>query len=537
MPALSFEQPERLLLLAVLLPVLLWLARPQRPRRRAATAHLAAWEAALRRLGRRPIRFRALRFWLLAVAVIAVCGASAEPRIGAVDGPLRLRVLLDASASMAAREPDGTSAWERAVGRLRAVAAELPDGVTIELALLADGATVLRGAPADVLAALPPAPRAAPLTVDPVELAVAQAGPDTVTWVLTDGRPGPSAAFRAPFLDVLGSTLANRGIVRVAIDDHWPLPEIDLRIGVAGIDPADVRRALRIDGGDAIGPAPEPASGEPAAAGAPLEVSWRLLRAAGGELRVACAGADPLASDDAVVLRVPPPPAPDVAVLGEPGDAVLQRAAAALAALGGGRVVAADDAAARPQLLVSDGGRLAAPVPRQLAFGTRFGPAPEPGAGPAVERMEPRVADWSRDHWLTAGVDFSELLVRRAIVPVPMPAGAEPLVWADDGPLLWAVDAADGRRAVVGAFRLRDSNLPLLPAFPQLLRRAYVWLCGPGGAAQLVAAGPLDAAESDLTVAAAPPARPLPPFRDPGRRLAVPLLAVALLALAARAWA
>ena len=108
--AVILEHPERLWALLIL-PVLYWLARPPRPRRVVATAHLAVWDAALRRLGRRDARFRRLRFWLLAVAAIAVVFATAAPRLADRAGPRRYVVVLDRSPGTgpAERAPaDGT---------------------------------------------------------------------------------------------------------------------------------------------------------------------------------------------------------------------------------------------------------------------------------------------------------------------------------------------------------------------------------------------------------------------------------------------
>jgi hypothetical protein len=106
------------------------------------------------------------------------------------------------------------------------------------------------------------------------------------------------------------------------------------------------------------------------------------------------------------------------------------------------------------------------------------------------------------------------------------------LVQGDAGPLI-AV-RADGR-GVHAAFRLGDSNLGLLPAFPQFLRRCFAAAHGDAGRPSLDPSNLLRPAESDLgptTVAVAP--RPLGPFGAPPIELAVPLLLLALLLMAAR---
>ena len=117
-----------------------------------------------------------------------------------------------------------------------------------------------------------------------------------------------------------------------------------------------------------------------------------------------------------------------------------------------------------------------------------------------------------------------------------------PLLGGDPGILGVVVDRPESA-SVHLAFRLGDSNLFKLAAFPQLLRRAFARSFGAEARPQLVGEPLLDAAESDLAGAlasgdlrAAAPDRDLPVFATPATRLALPLLVLALVLLAVRAY-
>jgi hypothetical protein len=134
------------------------------------------------------------------------------------------------------------------------------------------------------------------------------------------------------------------------------------------------------------------------------------------------------------------------------------------------------------------------------------------------------------------GLDLSDLVVQQASQGI-LPVGEE---------LLWA-DAAEGRAplaVLVGteqcaslhfAFSLQDSNLPLLPAFPQLLRRAFVRAHGPAAVVAAATTAPVPE-ELDLLTVARGPDRVLPPFAGEDRDLAGWFVLGGLLCLALRAF-
>jgi hypothetical protein len=222
-------------------------------------------------------------------------------------------------------------------------------------------------------------------------------------------------------------------------------------------------------------------------------------------------------------------------VLADPESGPFARVAAqALAIEVGGEVVDAGSGTEVGMLLV-DGG-VAPVVPgrvRALCFGSRTD-----AASSLTTWLEPRVADWDRVGPLTAGLDFAELRVQAAF-PETLPAG-EPFLWADDGaggrrPL--AVVAEGERTASVHfAFRLQDSNLPLLPAFPQLLRRGFVRTYGAGARLGVLTPQPA-AGEQDLRPGGPVVAdRLLPAFPPADRPLGAAFVLLGLCALALRAF-
>ena len=524
----TLGRPEWLWSLVVLLPLLWWLARPPRPRRQMLTAHREQWLRALGALRRRPPRLRPLRLWLLAVAVVAIAFAAAAPKVAAGPGPDRLLVLLDASASMAARSGDAT-AQSGALRVIREQLVEVPAHVDVEVVELgAGGLRRLRGPVARKLA--DPMPPQGALPASLAELAqVGGAQQQTVVWTVTDGQHGAALPLDGA-ITCTGSAAVNAAVLAVACEDLWPLPELDLTVDMQWFADEPALGVLRIEG--AVEPV-EPMRVELAAdQRVRAELSVRRLRA-GGLLRVRLeVEGDALAADDLWQAGLPPLPAPRIAVLADDrGGPYVRAAAAALAEEVGGDVVAAASGEGAGFLLIEGGQAQLAPGSSPLlAFGVAR-PDAEPELWP-----EPVVVDWDREDPLMAGLDWSELQVSHAL--------AEAL--PDGKPLLMGRGLAGGRRPLAVlvegpqasslhfAFRIQDSNLGLLPVFPQLLRRALLRGYGEGRRIE-ERSPPVLAAEADLRGLAAA-RRPLPDFGTAARELGswCALLALALLAL--RAW-
>jgi len=88
-----------------------------------------------------------------------------------------------------------------------------------------------------------------------------------------------------------------------------------------------------------------------------------------------------------------------------------------------------------------------------------------------LDRLPQAVAS---DHPLLQYVEWADVHVARAAVLGEM-AGVEPLVRAGGTDLVKAGTIA-GRRVVIAAFDLHDSDLPLRPAFPIFMQNALNWL-------------------------------------------------------------
>ncbi len=521
-------EPWRLLALLAL-PLLWWLSLPSRPQTAVLTPHLQQWQLALAALRRRPPRWSRWRLLLLALAAAAAALAFAGPSLPGTPGAERLVVVLDGSASMAARGADGRTAWERATAAVRDRLAEVPPHV--DVALLRAGGPLRRRHGASARALHDLGEPAGGLDADLVALA-AEAGsqPGVAVWTLTDGQ-GQRALPEVGARTILRAAGPNAAVLAVRLVDRWPLPALDLEIDVAAWTEGAATAALRVAGA-------VKASAERAVELAPAMVRTEAVAvertAAGGELvvRLELAG-DVLAADDVWRAELPPLPAPRIAVLAdaEAGPFVAVAAEALAAEVGGSVVAGAGDQPVG--VLLVDGGavELAPGAARAVTFGARLRGGAEPAAW-----SSPVVADWDRAGALTRGLDLSELRLLRAWRAV-LPPG-EPFLWADDAGVrtpLAVVASGDGVASVHFAFRLQDGNLPLLAAFPQLLRRAFVRSYG-DGAAPRVRTEPPTAGERDLRAAAMGDDAPLPALATPPRDLAPWCVLLALAALALRAF-
>lgn len=517
---IEFAQAQRLWLLGLAVLIVL-LALPPRPQREVLTAHLPQWLRALQRQKRAPLRYPWLAMLLLLAAFLAAVVAASRPRWPARPGPTKLRVVVDASASLLAEPPTsapGPHAWDALTRAMAAGLARLPAHVRAqtEIVRCAGAVTFLR---AD--AALgEPAPRA--LGMDLARVAAGAAASDTATWTLTDGRAGvPSLGA----LTVVGEPADNAGVVALRVDDRWPLPDVEVEVDVLC---AGAARELGVSVRSADAVLAEPAAPQRCAlaAGGRHTLRWSLRRGAGGEVILALDdNDDALELDDAVAFTLPPPPAPRIAVQSDSDAPVLRIAAQSLAGETGGEVVPATTPDARVSFVLVEGGAQRAADWADLpgiTFGTvllgdRAEPAPPALVGQAIE--------WNREHALTAGLDFSELRIARLSAAV---TGEQLLAHAQTSV------AARGQRAVHFAFRLADSNLWQLPAFPQLLRRCYAAAHAETAQVRYAANNLLDAEESELRHVSPVADRPLPAFGAPAVDLTRFFALAALVFLAAR---
>jgi len=524
----TLTHPERLWVL-LLLPLLWWLLQPLRPRVVLLTAHLRQWLLAQARLRRRPIRRHWPRLLLLLLAFCAGVLAMAGPTSAGRTGAHRLMVLLDGSASMAAAAPDG-SPFHKAVARLRRELARLPAAVEVQLLQGGRAPRQWRGRDTIIAAQLPAPAGTLPWSLP--ALAQALADPDTAVWTLTDGQhlADPPAGMVSTF----GAPAADAAIVAVRLHDQWPLAQLQLEVDVVRTAPdgGATTGELTVEGAVAAVP-PVPVN---LPSGVLQTLPLVLTRAAaGGELRLRLSSSDDaLPADDTFGCRLPPLPAPRIAVLAEAESGpAIHAAAAALAEELAGTVVEARAGEAAGLLLVEGGVAAVAPgKARALYFGTR-----DQNSAPPLAAANVAVIDWDRTDPLLAGLDLSELSVRTALRDA-LPPG-KVLLWGQlpggaRQPLLVTV-TGEQATSLHFAFRLQDSNLWLLPALPQLLHRALLAAHGqapirpdPGNL--------LDAGESDLRACATTEQGALPPFAAAGSSLAPWFLLAAMVALVLRGY-
>jgi Ca-activated chloride channel homolog len=91
----------------------------------------------------------------------------------------------------------------------------------------------------------------------------------------------------------------------------------------------------------------------------------------------------------------------------------------------------------------------------------------------------PRVASWDREDPILSFVDIRDLNVNTAS-KVDLPRWAKPLVSTADGIPLMAAGQDGDRRVAILPFDLKQSNLPLMSAFPILMANLVNYLSPPG---------------------------------------------------------
>lgn len=521
----TLTSPERLWWLLAVLLVLWLLAQPPRPRTALATAHPAQWRLAQERIRRRPQRFRALRWALLCLACAMLGLAAAEPVDSAHRALRRVTFLVDGSASMGARDDAGRTAFDRAIERARQLAQTVPAHVEVE-AVMVRGGTVERRRGDSARSITDPGLPVGSLPAPLGELAAAASQEDAIVWTIGDGQGGAGEAPSTGAWTRIASGARNVALLDPAVDRDAPRNRLRVRAVVRSFADEALRVRTLVDGA-----ASDTARELELAPRASAPVEWDLeRRPEGGTVRVSIATpGDALAEDDWFELVVPPQPRARIAVQAEEATAPFATAAGkALADSVGGSIVDAAPGVAVGFLLVEGGlGELPADPGPMVSFGrSRPGAAPWPS---------PLVVDWDRKEPIFEGLDLSELEIAHALTGA-LPAGKTLLTGQlPDGslaPLAVAVDGARGR-AVHFAFRLQDSSLGLLAAFPQMLLRCYE-ASQPGRGVVEVRNGEVPGAESALGPAAPSDERRLDLQAEPPRNLAAWLVLLALALLAVR---
>ncbi len=461
--SILFEDPL-LLLLVPALPLSLGVARALERSPPRFVRHFELWRRAGAEAGRREkgaLLLRRVGAAAAGLAFLASILAAAGLRIVRPGGG-RYALVLDVSASTRARGEEGGSRLER----LKAEAARWVERrpAADRLAVVASGIEPvwIAAESLDRTATLGALSRAEPEdAAGRPSLSLAEASRQGFVPVLfTDGGADAREAEGWAARFVLDGPCPNAGFTGFELADDGLRPEVLARFAVRDSGgSARTKRAEAVREGGAVG-----STEVRLAPGATAEGEVRLPRRRGGILRLRLEPGDGFPLDDEVGADVAEAPAGPVALTPEAArHPALFALGTLLAEEAGLPLVERGESPGQPPCLSIAGDEVldsARGPGAWLLFGTRLGgvltgagPAPEPATAPS----------------LLAGLPLDTLLVAGTF---PAPAGARTLAASAKGPLLYEM-ALDGTRILGSTFSLEDSNLPLLPAFPVLARRAF----------------------------------------------------------------
>jgi hypothetical protein len=479
-----------LLALALVAAAIIGLHRlKSRPVRRSVPSAWL-WQAATKRLHRRPSAWR----WWLALALCLALGtlltiALTRPDMqGLGEGSRRIVVVVDDGPTMAARTRDGRTRWLHALEVARSLIAAAPGPVmlTDSMGRIASNGFVARADALALLDGLTLASAAGPL---PPALAVA---PGTQVHFIGDGVGRyelPDEAIVHSVFEPADNVAVIRLVARALPSDPTRM-EAFVQVLNASPGHKDVRLTLR--GGEryTVVQALHMAPGELA------DATFDVSAFEGGVLAAAAIShGDAFPSDDIAYAVVQPHRVKRVELVTH-GNAAL---ADALAALPGVRVQRVDPSRyrqdAEADAYVFDG--FAPPQPPQ-AGALLFDPPPVSWLPAAAQaRGHVAVDDWDRGSPLAAGVAWDAVSIRRASTWPGLSQDMRAVVRTGGAALV-----ASGRSGVpwtaVG-FRTGDSDLTLQPGFAAFLGNALAELMAPV-AVRLEPLGPVRVAIADAQV-------------------------------------
>ncbi|MDQ7843516.1 MAG: VWA domain-containing protein [Armatimonadota bacterium] len=470
---MTFDAPQALWgLLALPFLVLLYMLRPRRQEVPVST--LILWQRARRDLAaRRPARRieRSLLLLLQLVAVTLVVAALARPRLALPGaGEIPIVIIVDTSASMQATD-ESPSRFAVAVERARRAAAAARGQVMLIAAGARPSIVVPFADPLLTRGALDRLrPTDGPGRLDQaITLALGQrvGGLRPRVEVFTD-RAG--AALPGVTYHTVGRAARNVGIVAVNVEREAQASAVVVQVHNAGETAAQVPILVTLDGRRL--PARTVTVGPQATASAAVSLSGA------GVARIELAVDEDLAVDNVAHAVVGTPP-PRVIVAGAP-DRVLAEALAAIPV----RVlppqrITPEALAVADVVILNRTPPVDLPPGNYLLLGTVASNLPLGVTGRV--RVGP-VLRWTGRHPVMRYVDLTDVTIGEALRLEPrggevLAEGTTPLIWAYEG---------DGVRALVTAFSLEQSDLPLRVGFPIFLSNALSWL---GGAEPMVQAG------------------------------------------------
>jgi Ca-activated chloride channel family protein len=449
----------------LVLPVVVLLYMLRTRRQDLPVSSLLLWQRARRDLAsRRPVRRfeRSLLLLLQLLAITLLTFALARPQVH-LPGTAEVRtvVVMDISASMQARDVR-PSRFAVAEARAHEAVDDAPGEVMIIAAAVSPRVAAPFGEAASAhraLAALRPTDGSSRLD-QAVTFALGQRGPGGVRVEVFTDRAGSSLP--GVTYHVIGSSGANVGIAAVAVEQVSTGSVVVVQIHNASS--SSVRVPLVVTQGTRrlaqravpVGP------GAVTSVALPVSVS--------GVLTVTLDREDFLRVDNSAHAVAGTRPA-RVVVAGEP-DRVLAEALDAIPV----RVIPArritpEVLGAADVVILNRTPPVELPPGNYFLFGTT---APNlPLAAPEKIR-NPQVLRWAVRHPVMRYVSLDDVTIGEALRLEPN--GGEVLAEGET-PLLWAYEG-NGIRAIVSAFSLDQSDLPLHMAFPILLQNALTWLGG-----------------------------------------------------------
>lgn len=425
------------------------------------------------------LRFSWLLLVQLLIAAIVVAAATRPFTATVSDLAANVVLIVDTSASMAARTADEDRMAD-ARARARAVVARLPEGGRVTVVAAADTANVLvsetddRDAAIEAIDGIGASQLPGDLT-DAFALASALAAQDSDSTivVVTDasGDELPEVGVEAPVLvERVGATDANQAIAALSVVRAAGGAQLDLFAAISNPSAEEASRRLEVYADGTLVDARDLAIPP----GQRTEVLIGTVPSASQIVEARLAGADALAGDDRAFAIVPAEQTVRALLVGS-GNAYLENALALLPRLElfavgeAGYLDALDEAAEADTpygLLVFDGvvpadspevPALYVDPPDDGPYGTVDGIVDRP----VIDRPDPGEP-------LLRFVDLSTVHVGRAR-NVELADGARAIVSTPRGAPLIGVGEDAGRRLAFLAFDLAESDLPLQVAFPLLL--------------------------------------------------------------------
>ena len=465
---------------AITVVVLYWLKPP--PRRMVVPSKLL-WDRLLKEKRRSTLLDR-IRWWIslmIALAIgLSVAAAMGRPELSTDGGDIpRMTIVIDNSATMAARSPDGFTRWEHAVALARGLLEQgTVDGEFLILdtsgqAPSTDGTD--RRSAIEVLDALDVSMGASWQFPGPIES-------DGPLYFITDGASVADVDARAEVLSVY-TPADNVGITafEVGAVPSSPLEyQAFLEITNASLGPKEVSVRLTGTGEGGLRETITLQAGETRGRTIDLSTFER------GPVRATITtDGDAFSVDDAAFSFLPVRRRTRITLV-SPGSLYLQSALAEEPRLNVSTVRLQEfDETAPADLYIFDRWAPETPPPGPALL---FLPPNVSWLAPTVAVLtSPEVSGWDTSHPLMRFVSLEDLRIDRAVRLGPEPAtqpdgggvaGAAAamsvIVGSADVPLITASE--DPQKVIRVGFALEDSNFALQPAFPIFLSNVLSWM-------------------------------------------------------------